>query len=262
MIVDAFIQRLERFAALTPDERRSLRNACATARSLPARSELLREGDRAESAHLILSGFACRYTMLPGRRRQITAYLIPGDLCDVRASVLDGIDQAVGTLSPVELASIPRETLSWLTERTPTLMRAMWWYTLVEEATAREWILNVGHRTALARTAHLFCELFARLHAVGLTHQNACELPVTQADLADALALSPVHVNRTLMKLRALKLATFRHQHLTIHDLAGLQEAGGFRPGYLRLTAPPFADVPRPGTTPAGRGDRVETSMM
>lgn len=263
LIIDAFIHRLERFAVLSPEEKAAVRSACSNTRSLPPRFELLRQGESTTGTNLILSGFACRYTMLPGGRRQITAYLIPGDLCDVRACMLDGMDHSIGTLSPVEVAQLSHDSTLELTQRVPGLTRAVWWSTLVEEATTREWVLNVGHRTALSRTAHLFCELFSRMHAVDLTHQNMCALPITQSDLADALALSPVHVNRTLMKLRALKLATFRHQHLTIHDFKGLQDVGGFDPAYLRLEDPsPFSGVRRPGTSPPPRPDHAETPVL
>ena len=115
------------------------------------------------------------------------------------------------------------------------LTRALWWSTLVEEAITHEWIVNVGHRTAFERMAHLFCEIFARLQVVGLTHENRCELPLTQTELADTLALSAVHVNRTLMDMRRAQLVTFHARQLVIHDREALQSVAGFDPGYLHL---------------------------
>ncbi len=38
----------------------------------------------------------------------------------------------------------------------------MWWNSLVEESVAREWLLNVGQRSAYERIAHLLCELYIR----------------------------------------------------------------------------------------------------
>jgi hypothetical protein len=83
--------------------------------------------------------------------------------------------------------------------------------------------------------AHLFCELFLRLRAVGRTSGNSCELPVTQAELADTLGLSTVHVNRTLQDLRAENLIILRGKVLTIPDLDALQRAAMFNPNYLHL---------------------------
>ena len=91
-------------------------------------------------------------------------------------------------------------------------------------------------RSALERTAHLFCELFERLRTVGLADERACVLPLTQVELGDMLALSAVHINRTLMELRRNGLAMFRNQHLEILDHAGLRDIAAFDAGYLHIT--------------------------
>src|SRR5215203_3975018 len=50
--------------------------------------------------------------------------------------------------------------------------------------------------------AHVLCEVYVRLRAVGLINGQAFEMPITQAELGDATGLSTVHVNRTLQDLR------------------------------------------------------------
>jgi CRP-like cAMP-binding protein len=139
----------------------------------------------------------------------------------------------------VEAALISRQSMDDLTERFPRLTRAFWWMTLVEESVTREWVVNVGNRTAFERVAHLFCELFVRLQAVGLTRGDNCELPLTQHEIGETLALSTVHVNRTLMELRRTGLVTFQSRRLVIHNFAALQSAAGFDRGYLHLGGQP-----------------------
>jgi CRP-like cAMP-binding protein len=70
----------------------------------------------------------------------------------------------------------------------------------------REWIVNVSRRSAEQAVGHLFCELLARLEAVGLRVADGFEFPVTQSELADTVGLSAVHVNRVIQELRARKL--------------------------------------------------------
>jgi hypothetical protein len=105
--------------------------------------------------------------------------------------------------------------------------------TEIEAAIERQWLLNVGQRSALERVAHLLCEIFTRLHAAGRTEKNRCEFPFPQTEIADAMALSQVHVNRTLMRLRRMGMVSLRHQRLEIHDLESLQMLCGFSPDYL-----------------------------
>jgi len=234
-IVTRLIRKLENFSPLAEDEKRALAEAVGTVRRFPAREDLVREGEPTDGVKLILEGFGCRYKVLPDGRRQIIAYLVPGDLCDVRVFLLKRMDHTIAALCPVETALVSHEAMAELMERYPRLTRALWWSTLVEESVTREWIVNVGQRSAFERLAHLFCEIFARLRAVGLTHENRCELPLTQIELADTLALSAVHVNRTLMEMRRARLVTFQNRQLVIHDHAALQGAAGFNAIYLHL---------------------------
>jgi CRP-like cAMP-binding protein len=238
------IRKLEHCRPLAIEEKRALEDACSPVRQVPPRSDLICEGDPAERVHVVLEGFACRYRIQPDGSRQVVGLLLPGDMCDVRVCILKRMDHSIGTLSAVRAAQMPRETVEGLLDRFPRLARAFWWSTLVEESITREWVVNVGHRTAFERMAHLLCEIFERLHTVGLTHANSCELPLTQAELSDALALSAVHVNRVLMEMRHNGLITLRNQQLTLHDYESLRHISGFDARYLHLdgvTAPSFA---------------------
>ena len=96
-------------------------------------------------------------------------------------------------------------------------------------------MLNVGQRTAFERIAHLVCELFLKLEAVGLTQGFRCDWPLTQADLADATGLTSVHVNRTLQQLRREGLIEIAGRKLAILNLARLQSVASFNPHYLHL---------------------------
>jgi CRP-like cAMP-binding protein len=117
----------------------------------------------------------------------------------------------------------------------PRITQALWWHELVVAAIQREWTTNVGQRSAFERIAHLCCELFLRLRAVGQTRGDTCDFPLTQADLADATGLTSVHVNRTIQELRREGLITLHKRLLTIHDLDRLMTACMFNPNYLHL---------------------------
>lgn len=230
------IRKLEQFTKLSADDKRALEEAAsAKTRQLEAREDIIQEGDKPRRISLILEGWASRYKVLEDGRRQITTFLVPGDLCDMRMFILKEMDHSVGTLSRTKIAEIPTETILALTDNHPRLSRAFWWNSLVEEAINREWIVNLGQRDAFERMAHLLCELFIRLRAVGLTNGTSCELPLTQAELGDALGISAVHVNRTLMDLREAGLIVLKGKTLTIPDMDALQEAGLFNPNYLHL---------------------------
>ena len=163
------LRKLANFTKLSEEEsdcRRSERaTTCANSR---AREDVISQGDRTGGVKLLLEGFACRYKVLEDGRRQIVAYFVPGDLCDLRVFILKRMDHSIGAMVASKVATISPENMLKMTHTYPTLTRALWWSTLVEEAIAREWIVNVGQRNALERMAHLFCELLYRFRAVGL----------------------------------------------------------------------------------------------
>ena len=86
--------------------------------------------------------------------------------------------------------------------------------------------------------AHIFCEILVRMRAVGLTDDHSCDLPITQAELGDALGLSTVHVNRTLQELRGAGLLQLERGRLTVLNWDELKEVGDFDPAYLHLQNP------------------------
>jgi CRP-like cAMP-binding protein len=119
--------------------------------------------------------------------------------------------------------------------RFPRIAAALWRETLIEAAIFREWVLNVGRREAHTRLAHVLCELVVRLEVVGLVKDHACDLPITQGEFADAIGVTPVHVNRVLQTMRAEGLIELNGDRLNIPDWEKLKEAGEFDPTYLHL---------------------------
>jgi CRP-like cAMP-binding protein len=166
-------------------------------------------------------------------RRQIVDFAVPGDLCDLNLFILDRMDHAIGAITALSVAEISRDAFHRVVTTYPNITTALWWQELVSKSIHREWIVNLGQRSAQERIAHLFCEMFLRLESVGLTNGLFCDFPPTQTDIADATGLTPVHVNRTIQELRRVGLITLERHKLSIPDMRELQRAGCFNPDYL-----------------------------
>jgi CRP-like cAMP-binding protein len=222
-----------------PDEERMLRDSVATIRTIPAGEPIVGAGVSLTEANLLFDGFVCRFKDLADGQRQILDTHIAGDFLDLHGFLLKRIDNNVASLTSVRLATIPHDALRQISEAHPHLTRILWFSTLLDAAIHREKILSIGRRRALGRIAHLLCELFVRLRLVGIAGEQGYRLPLTQADLADATGLTPVHVNRMLRKLRNEEIMTFRGGEVAIHDWDRLQRVAEFDPGYLHLERRP-----------------------
>ncbi|MEA1832664.1 Crp/Fnr family transcriptional regulator [Methylobacterium durans] len=234
-MTNLFIRKLELRASLSEADRHALEQATAKVMQVEANRDLIAQGDAPEHAFVILEGFACRYKLLPDGGRSIVAYLIPGDGCDLHASILPRMVHSIGTLTPCLVARIPYQTIKELAAYHPNIYKALWWSVLVDEAILLEWLVGVGRRPADKQVAHFLCEMMVRLQAVGLVAENSYRLPITQSELADTAGLSHVHVNRVLQDLRKERLIEQKRRGLLILDIERLKTFAGFVADYLHL---------------------------
>jgi CRP-like cAMP-binding protein len=188
---------------------------------------------------LVAEGLTCRYRLLSDGERQLTAIHLPGDFVDLHSFLLKEMDHSVGALTECVIITFPHERLVKVTERFPHLTRLLWLLTLLDGAIHREWLVGMGRLSAPQRAAHLICELYTRLKALGLAAGNRFEFPVAQAALADAVGISTVHVNRVLQDMRQRGLIAWSGGTLEIHDWRALADAGEFDDLYLHLVQEP-----------------------
>jgi CRP-like cAMP-binding protein len=235
--MQAVVRKLGLFAILSQEEESALALLLSQTFALRAGQDLVHQDEHQPTLFFLLEGFACRHKQLPDGRRQILSFLLPGDGCDLGVTMLPRRDHTTTALSTCRFARTSDPALEHLAQQYPRIRAALQWATLTEEAIAREWVVNVGRRNALERTAHVFCEIYHRMAAIGLVNGTTCELPLTQTELGDTLGLSTVHVNRTLQELRSRQLIAFGDKRLTILDLPRLEGTALFDPSYLQLDA-------------------------
>ncbi len=196
---------------------------------------MVRAGEELNYSTLLLEGLIGRYKDLKNGQRQITHVHVPGDFADLHSFTLKRLDHSLLALTPCTIARASHARLHEISDRMPHLTRMMWFTTNVDAAIHREWEVSLGRRSAIQRAAHLFCELHVRLGVVGLAEEDGYGLSISQAELAECLGLTPVHVNRVLRELRERALVEFRAGRVSFQDLPGLKRLAEFDPGYLYL---------------------------
>jgi CRP-like cAMP-binding protein len=233
--LDRLARKLDQWNRLTEEDRNAVTALPFTRRQLKAGDHVVWDGDRPQHACVLLSGFAYRYKVAGNGGRQIMSIHMKGDIVDLQNSLLGIADHSVQMLSSGHLALIPVEAVRDIAFRRPAVGMAMWYETLVEGSIFREWILNIGRRDAIARIGHLLCEFAMRLEVSELGSHTEYELPITQEQLADAVSLTAVHVNRTLMKLEADGYISRDRRHILINDWHKLAVLADFQPRYLHF---------------------------
>lgn len=232
-MLDQILHRLHVLEPLSSHDREAVIAWNVAEGAAQRRATILRQGDMATRCAILKAGLACRWKMNRDGVRQIVAIHYPGDLLDLQHFLLKSTDHHISALTPCDLGWVSYEELQRTVEARPAIGRALWRDTLIEASVGREWLLNVGRRDALQRVAHLLTEMSVRMTAAGLkTFQSPSEL-LTQEDLADACGLTPVHVNRTIQKLRAVTALPERGATMTTDHLKRLKQYAGFDGAYL-----------------------------
>lgn len=230
-----WLRKLELHAPLSEDDRRAVLDLPHRIKALEAGSYLTREGDEPTACAILLSGLAYRQKVTGDGHRQIIGIHIPGEALDLQHLLLDVADHNVQMLTHGDIAVVARNQLQELVRTRSALAAAVMTSVLVEASIFREWVLNVGRRDARTRLAHLLCEFAVRVRAQRLTDGEGYELQITQEQLADAVGLTPVHVNRTLKSLETDGLITRSKRAISFPSWERMREVGDFNQRYLHL---------------------------
>jgi CRP-like cAMP-binding protein len=234
IIANPLIQKLERRDVLSAQERQVLANIKLVIRNCRARETIVARNELLSESVLLIAGFAGRLITLKNGKRQITALHITGDFVDLHSFVLKRLDHSVEALTPCRVATVQHADLEKITENFPHLARMLWLSTVIDGAIHRAWLAALG-RPAIARIAHLLCELFLRLEVVGETRESEFNLPLTQVELGEILGLSSIHVNRIIQDLRKAGALAWQDQVVRISDWGVLRQIADFDPTYLSL---------------------------
>ena len=234
-MISVHLKKLKRRTQLSSEEEQAIRSCVAETRRVPADQLLVRSGEELNASTILIDGWLARSKDLSGGERQVTELHVAGDFPDLHGFTLKSLDHDLMTLSDCIVAVVPHERLLQVTEKFPRLARLYWFSTNVDGAITRELALSLGQRSAMARMAHLFCELYARLNAVGRARADGFEFPLTQRELSECLGLTVVHANRTIQELRRRRLIEMENRQLTILDRRGLEGLAEFDPSYLYL---------------------------
>ena len=232
-MTNPFLKKLSGLVELTAHDAAALENATANPRRYVARQDLIREGDETGPVFVLLEGWACRYKILPSGTRQIMAFLMPGDACDLHIKLLAQMDHGIQAITTTMVATIAQPLMRTIMRDHPNIAEAMYTAQLIDEGVMRAWIVSMGRRSASERVAHLICELYLRMRNVEPTDDKEFALPLSQLVLADALGMSAVHVNRVLKELRLAGAMALKRGSVTILDPVKLVKIAGFDENYL-----------------------------
>lgn len=227
MVVDCSncpLRKLEIHEDLSADGVAFMRRFKTGELKVDAGTTLLMEGSNSPQLFTVLKGMGLRYKLLPNGERQVVNFVLPGDFLGLQAGVMGEMKHSVEVTTPMVLCVFNRSELWNLFKTEPERAFDLTWSASVEEHFLGEALTSVGQMSALQRIGWGLLRFMLRCEALDLAEGGRCPFPYRQQDLADALGLSLVHANKTLMKLRDKQILSVQDGTLRIMDMERLRE--------------------------------------
>jgi CRP-like cAMP-binding protein len=246
-----FADRLASIVELSPGDLELLANMPSSICHYGPRHHVLKHGDQPDHCCLLLQGYLC-WQDVESHHGQITSIHVPGDVPDLYTLHDPRIDFDLTTFGPAVVASVPHTFFREISAMSSSMSRALLLLVLTDTAALRNWIVNLGSRDALARVAHLLCEVTTRLRAVGLARDFRIPSPFTQSGLAAACSISVVHANRVIRELHRNNVLQWQSKTITITNWSELVRLAEFTPDFLRLRGQDSAEFHKQYSPPSG----------
>jgi CRP-like cAMP-binding protein len=140
--------------------------------------EVLRQGEKGQSAYILQTGWGCSFKTLRDGGRQVITFPVAGDCVGLRSILLRTSDHSFSALTDAVVSRVEVSRMLELFNELPHLGAALLWATLRDEAITVEHLASIGRRTAVERTGHFFLELCDRLRLVGLASETEFDCPL------------------------------------------------------------------------------------
>jgi len=186
----------------------------------------IQQSQSAEDVPILCEGWAFRYYQLPDGGRQILRFLLPGDLVFPGALISDQPSFPAKALTDVQVSRLARAEIRRRCLSDQEVMFAVFNSLAENGRDAYLLLIALGQRPADARIAHLLLSLMQRITAQRVITDHRYPCPLRQQHIADAVGLTPVHVNRVLSQFRERGILTLAQGILEVGNVPELERIG------------------------------------
>lgn len=187
--------------------------------SLAAGEPLFHQGDLADCVFSLTSGVIKLNSVLPDGRRQVIAFLFPGDFVGLEAG--ERHDFSAEAVSDAMLCRFLRGRFERFASHYPALADARYRRAACELAMAHQRIVMLGRKTAAERLASFLSDIHRRTGMNEADGVILVPLPMSRMDIADYLGLTKETVSREFTRLRTSRI--IRPRSLTLLEILDSQ---------------------------------------
>lgn len=203
-------------------------------------TRIVSAGDPAESAFVLMTGWAMSCSPFAGGARQIRRLHFPCDLLAMPSVPMRRHAEDVEALSDAVISPFPKSLLAEVFAM-PRLTAIMYMFAQAERITAGDRLANLGMNSAKGRMAFLLMNILHRLRWADQSVQKTFYMHLNREQIAQFTGITPVHASRMRSALIAERLVDWRGHVVTILDedalakLSNYKDRGNFDHHWLKL---------------------------
>ena len=185
---------------------------------------LYHEGGFPDKAFTLHQGWIALFKSLEDGSRQILRFALPGDLLCYKTNFNTPLDHSAVALTDTTLCAFPLDRFREVISELPELSFAL---SSVNEVTTKRCyatLTAIASFAAEAKIAYLILSLYIRERSIKGNALESIHFPITQEDIADALGLTSIHVNRVIQSLKKRDLINYENRQMWIPNQEALAE--------------------------------------
>lgn len=221
-----------------------------THEEIAAGEVLIEAGSDYEYVHRLKSGWACRTRRSLDEREQYILVYLPGELFGLKSMFVAHQYDDVILLTDALVERVHQRDLHHAFMTDADVAHRCVWQIVEEERRLHVWVFALARAQAEERLAWALLDFRNRLAACNVIGPDAATypLPLTQAQLACHLGITPIHLNRILQRFRHEGLLRLERGQVTIPELDRLADFAFALVDDYRLWSPGGTpgDPPRP----------------
>ena len=225
---DPLLKRLSHYVELTGPEREVVRSLERERRRLKAGERVVVETRSSEEMFVLQAGWLFASTLLEGGARQILRIHHPGDVVNVSCIAWSRVAATVTAATEAEVSVFPRHALAPIFGEHPRLAALLFGISTMENVALSDRLKSLGRTDGRARIATLLLELLSRQQITNGEEPDTLDLFLSQAEIADAVGLTKVHVNRLLREMTETGLIQRAGRRVFVPDKDALVRISGF----------------------------------
>jgi CRP-like cAMP-binding protein len=233
--LEKFLRRLLLRSELSPAARTAILAVEAPLVSKRARWDIVRTGQVVSTACLVDAGIVGRSEQFADGSRRTAAYYVPGDMCDLHSVAVPTAGWNITALTDCRVYEVPHEALRELFVGYPEIAMAFWRDTTADSSILAKMVTILSGLSARERVAHVLCEFGVRMQTAKLGSRLEFPFPLTQAQLAELVGTTTVHMSRIIQQLSREGVLVQRRGSIEVKNLPLLERIAEYDPQYLLL---------------------------